>query len=213
MSTRRGHTLVEVLVAVVVLAIAIGAAALVGLRSEDAIRTESVRLTLDGQARQVTARLLAELRGSSAGSVSGLVESPEWDDLLQFEQVASISPTSGQIDWSTARVELRYEAGEVDDGIDNNGNGLVDEGRVVLIRDPGGPDEIEATLTHWVAEYLEGETPLNALDDNGNGLVDERGLVFERAGNTIRIHLTLQRLDADGRLVTSTAETSVLLRN
>lgn len=211
-TTRAGYSLLEILVALAVLGIAIGAAALVGLRSEGTFRAESIRMTLDAQARKVLAKMTGELRASGSGSITALAESPAWDDAMTFDQVDAIQTGTGAIDWSTARVELRYDVGEIDDGIDNNGNGLIDEGRVVLIRNWGDPNEVETTLTRWVREYLDGEE-FNGLDDNGNGLVDERGFVLERTGSTVKIRLTLERVDSDGRSATRTAETSVLLRN
>ena len=81
------------------------------------------------------------------------------------------------------RFEFVYDPDEVDDGQDNNGNGLIDEGRIVWTRNVGAPDERSVVLCHQVREYLEGEVP-NGLDDNGNGLVDEKGLSFERNGET-----------------------------
>ena len=215
MIRKAGYTMIEMLIALVVLAIALGAAALVGLRSEMTFRAESARITLDGQARTVPARLTEELRSSAEGSVTALAESPTWDSALTFDSVASIDPSSGAIDWTTSRVELRLEAGELDDDVDNNNNGLVDEGRLVLIRDWGGPNEIEVVLTRWVAEYLDGESfdPLVVVDDNGNGLIDERGFCVERSGSTITLRLTLSRRGGDGTLATNTAETSVSLRN
>jgi hypothetical protein len=209
---RGGHSIVEVMVALAVFAIAIGAAALVGLRSEATFRTESWRMTLDTRAREVLTRLAAELRSSAGGSVTALAESPTWDDALTFDSVASIDKASGKIEWSTSRIEFRYEAGEIDNGLDDNGNGLIDEGIVVLIRDWGGPGQLDTVLTRWVPEYLEGET-FNGLDDNGNGLIDERGFAVARQGETITLLLTLERVDGDGRLATRTGETSILLRN
>lgn len=209
---RSGHTLIEILVALAIMAVAAGTLALVGMRSEDAFKAESLRTTLDGEARAVTSRLTRELRNSAAGSITALPVSPAWDTNLTFDQPSSIDPGTGNIVWRSMRLELRYEEGEVNDGLDNNGNGLVDEGKVVMLRNAGEADEIEVVLVHRVREYLEGET-FNNLDDNGNGLVDERGLSFERNGNTITVRLTLERFDSDGHPATRSAETSALLRN
>jgi len=211
-NSRRGHTLVEVLVALGILTVAGGALALVGMTSGNTFRAEALRTTLDGQARDVISRLTRELRGSNSGSVSALPESPTWDTNLTFDQPAEITLFTSSIIWRTMRLELLYEQGEVNDGADNNGNGLVDEGRIVLRRDWGEAEEVSVTLAHAVREYLEGET-LNGLDDNGNGLIDERGLVFERSGDTITVRLTLERFDTQGNPATRSADTSVLLRN
>jgi len=207
-----GHSLVEMMVSLGILAIVGGTLALVGLTSEDAFRTESARTLVDGQAREVISRLTRELRGSSRDSISALPESPAWDVNLIFDQPSTINLLSGAINWRIVRLELRYEDGELNDGLDNNGNGLADEGQVVMLRNWGAADEVTAVLAHGVREYAEGET-LNGLDDNGNGLVDERGLSFERSDDTIAVRLTLEGVDPDARRFMRSAETSVLLRN
>jgi len=207
-----GHSLIEMMVSLGILAIVGGTLALVGLSSKDAFRTESARTLVDGQAREVISRLTRELRGSSADSISALPESPAWDTNLIFDQPSTINLLSGAINWRIVRLELRYEDGELNDGLDNNGNGLVDEGQVVMLRNWAAADEITAVLAHGVREYAEGET-LNGLDDNGNGLVDERGLSFERSDETVSVRLTLEGVDPDARVLVRSAETSVLLRN
>ena len=72
-----------------------------------------------------------------------------------------------------------------------------------------------ASIGGFVREFLQGEVGGNDADDNGNGLSDERGLcmTFDTDTNTLMVRLTIERLTSQGRLVTSTAETSVLLRN
>jgi hypothetical protein len=89
-------------------------------------------------------------------------------------------------------VRFDYEEGELDDGADNNGNGLVDEGCLFWTRDVGEPSEKTHVIARGVREYLEGEEP-NLDDDNGNGLEDERGFCLERVGEALVIRLTLER--------------------
>jgi hypothetical protein len=107
---------------------------------------------------------------------------------------------------------LELETGEQDNGLDDNGNGLVDEGVIVWTENPGLVDERRVIRSHWVREYLEGELP-NGLDDNGNGLRDERGLCFSIEGDVLTIRITLERRDDDGRIHTKTVQTSVRVRN
>ena len=116
------------------------------------------------------------------------------------------------VSWEQNRLELRYEDDEVDDGIDNDGDGVVDEGVLVLIQDWMGPTEQEVVLCHGVREFLEGETP-NMLDDNGNGLIDERGFSVDLDGENLTFRLSLERVDASGNTVIRTLESSVWLRN
>jgi hypothetical protein len=112
----------------------------------------------------------------------------------------------------SAQILSELDEGELDDGADNDGDGLVDEGRVVLIEDQGGAAERRVVLTNGVAELQDGEEANNA-DDNGNGLVDETGLSFSATGETVFVRLTCQRRTDDGRLLVQAAETAVRLRN
>jgi hypothetical protein len=111
-------------------------------------------------------------------------------------------------------IRLDYTQGEIDDGVDNNSNGLVDECRVVLVPDVGGAPGQAIGLAGFVREYLEGETQDDA-DENGNDLMDERGLCFDYDDVTqvLTISVTLERLTSQGTRVTGTAVTSVRLRN
>ena len=111
-----------------------------------------------------------------------------------------------------SKKSLYDETGEIDDGLDNNGNGLVDEGRVVLTENLGGADERDRILARRVRELLEGELD-NGVDDNGNGLVDEKGFSFERMGESLVIRMTMERIDVGQRTIERSAQTSVRLRN
>ena len=53
--------------------------------------------------------------------------------------------------------------GEIDDGLDNNGNGLVDEGQVVWITDLGLPGQRAVVLCNWVSEALDGTSQYGGL--------------------------------------------------
>jgi hypothetical protein len=105
---------------------------------------------------------------------------------------------------------------ELNNGVDDNSNGLIDEGVLVRIEDFGGPDERRVVLARGVSELLEGEDA-NGLDDNGNGLDDEGGLAITiRTSGTrdaLTLRLTLQGVDASGAILERTLETTVALRN
>ena len=110
------------------------------------------------------------------------------------------------------RFALELAPGELDNGIDDNGNGLIDEGVLVRIENPGLANEQRSIFARGVSEYLEGETG-DGTDENGNGLVDEGGLSFSRSNGSLQIALSLERIGPDGELMVRTLETSVALRN
>jgi hypothetical protein len=118
-----------------------------------------------------------------------------------------------EVTWGDPRtVRFEYENGELDDGVDNNNNGLADEGVVVWIENAGQPDERRSVWASGVREYLAGET-FNGEDDNENGLSDEAGLSFAIDDDVLTIRLTLEDRGPSGVLITKSTETSVHVRN
>jgi hypothetical protein len=117
------------------------------------------------------------------------------------------------VTWSpTERIGFQYRPGEIDDGIDNGGNGIVDDGQVVWTLNLGLPDQSSSVLADGVTEYVEGET-LNNLDDNRNGLIDETGLCFTVDASSVVVRLSLAARSTGGVLVTKTVEKRVYFRN
>jgi len=210
--SRSGLTLVEVMLACALLTVALGSLTLLGTRSADALGTAGIQGELDARLRRTMARIGDELLSSGLGVVTPAATKPAGSDTLTYRK--SEGAVNGAIHWgATQRLEFEYEQGELDDGLDNNGNGLVDEGVVSWTVNAGQPGELPVILCHDVREYAAGETP-NNVDDNGNGLVDERGFSFERIdGTTLRARLTLERLDSRRRLLSRTLETTLQPRN
>lgn len=207
----RGLTLVELMIAMTTLAVVLGAVALAASSGNNAFQTGHAVSTLETQAQRTVDRVIEELR--EAGRL-GLVPDPQppfGSATLDFQCNAGWGGAAVVWDDLT-RIAFELMPGENDDGIDNNRNGLVDEGCVAWRRDPGLPDEQRVVFCSYVREYLEGELP-NGLDDNGNGLIDERGLCFEANGDTVIVRLTLERMDAEGQLITRTVESAITLRN
>jgi prepilin-type N-terminal cleavage/methylation domain-containing protein len=205
-----GFTLVEMMVVVVILGMVLGSISLMGVASDRAFRTGATSAQLESQAVMTTERIVADVCIASHDSLS---PDPGAAGASSIQYLQALGLEDGEVQWSgLRRLAFEYETGEADDGVDNNGNGLADEGRVVLVEEIGGPAERHRTLTRYVRELQAGELP-NGLDDNGNGLIDEKGFVVERQGETLVIRLTLERADAEGRILTRTTKTSAKLRN
>jgi hypothetical protein len=126
---------------------------------------------------------------------------------LTLRTMLSLDPLMGKSGYP-----FLLQIGETANGVDDNKNGLVDEGQLVLTRNNGQANQQSVVLAHRVAKLLEGET-LNHADDNGNGLIDESGFCVFREGNLLRIRLTLQRSLRPGQIIQATVETGVRLRN
>jgi len=208
--TRAGFSLVEMLIVAVILSLALGMLSMIGQSSERAYQTGTTAAQLEQQTSQAVDRIVVELRPIRMESIApplggGAVDEIEYTQALGFE--------AGQVlESPLRRLALEYVEGELDDGQDNNSNGLVDERMLVLTEDADGPAERRLVLTRWIAEFFEGELP-NGADDNGNGLADESGFHLQREGDTLLVRLTLQRPDALRRVMTRTARTSAEVRN
>lgn len=168
------------------------------------------------RAARACARLARELLGTSSGNLEPDLDTPFGNPVVWSSFVDHRHPErweAGAIVWGARRrTTWELEPGELDNGSDDDHDGLVDEGVVVHILDEGTADEQRVTLVGGVAELLEGEQA-NGLDDNGNGLIDECGLCFDLRDGTLNVHLTLQVRGPDGELIQRTQEISVWQRN
>jgi hypothetical protein len=156
-------------------------------------------------------RVVSELIGARWSTIDPVPAVPFGSDDLEFERPADTA--AGAVTWgSRSQILLELVTGEADNGLDDNGNGLVDERSIVLVHDVGLASERRVTIVNGIGELLEGEV-LNALDDNGNGLIDEAGLSFSSDEGTLNIRLTVQRTGPGGEILSRTQAMDLVLRN
>ncbi len=214
MHTRQaGFTLVELIIASFIVGLLSGGITQMLLGGSGAFRMGVTVADLETRTARTLERMSREIAAADAGAM--LPADPAGGDWVEFSTPAG---TAGKtIIWGP-RMRYRVELApmELNNGVDDNSDGLVDEGVLVRIEDFGGPNERRVVLARGVAEFLEGEIP-NGLDDNGNGLPDEGGLAISiRTGGTrdaLTLRLTLQGVDAYGAVLERTLETTVALRN
>ena len=211
-SSRAGFSLLEILISLTMLVTFTGSLLLVLFTGTKTAHTGMARQGVESLARRTMDRIAAELVSSGT---SVLVPNPTGafgSATLTFQCVEGLGANNNAA-WGTPRkLALQLEEGENDDGVDNNGNGLVDERALVWTIDPGGAGEQSTIWAHGVREYLEGESP-NGLDDNGNGLLDERGLSFVRQAGLLTIRLSLEQVDTERNHLVRTVQTTLRLRN
>jgi hypothetical protein len=136
---------------------------------------------------------------------------PAWTETLDFQQALGV--VGGALTWGAPeRIVLELDDGEAADGNDNDGDELIDECRLVLVRNLGAPNEVRSVLCRGVRRYAEREVA-NGADDNGNGMEDELGFWMQRQGDVMRLQLTLEELDDGGRPVVRSVSTSFRIRN
>jgi prepilin-type N-terminal cleavage/methylation domain-containing protein len=210
-----GFSIIEMVISVSLLAVVLASASMAVKRGNDLFVQVSVNNDVSSRSARTINRVVQELRGASDTTFVQDLRTPTgvlpkvWSPMLEF-QVAE--DWNGAVVWGAPRrLVLELQAGEVDNGLDDNRNGLVDERTLVLLTNPGMADEERLVLAHGVAELLEGELP-NGLDDNGNQIVDEQGFCLDLDEDALTIRLTLERMGPQGRVV-RTHEDTIFLRN
>lgn len=215
MGRRAGLSLVEMMIGLAIFAVLGGAAIMVGSTTESTSRAGMIAVNVDmgaGRGLQRISEILRNVRLTSLAPAN--VNAPFSASTLNMQRVIGYDPATGDPDMSDPdRLFLEPATGEVDDGIDNDGDGLVDEKRVVFVERIGTPNQRRVVVATHVRDSLEGETPGNGVDDNGNGLIDEPGFCVTYEGSVIVVRLTIERLATDGRFVTRTVERRIRLRN
>lgn len=208
---RGGYTLIEVMISLVLLTAVLGVTTLTTSQSYDAFRAARTNATVEAKLRRGVARVATELVSTGIDVLEPDPADEYGTSELLFREVVGI--VGGAPVWGPqARIAFEYESGELDDGLDNNGNGLVDEGVIVLTRNVGEANETRSIVCHGVRELQEGEFP-DGDDDNDNGLIDEGGLSISRVDRVLNIRVSLETLDGGGRPIVRTVTTAVRLRN
>lgn len=207
-----GFTLVELLISAVIIGMMVGVLGLTITTSSGAYTQDFLNSHVDSIVRRTIDHATVELITADRSSVAIAPPAPFGATSIEYRRGMGFG--GGLVTSPTRRLELQLMPGELDDGIDNDGNGLVDECRVVFTPDLDGAPGMTVTRANYVRELLEGELP-NGIDDNGNGVADEGGLfiTFDPATGLATVELTLERISTEGRFVTRTARTSVRVRN
>ena len=187
-SVRAGWTLIELLIASVLVTSVVAKGALVLNSALQVAGDQSASMHYEDQARAVMDRIQLAIMGSERDKLI-----PQNDHI---SYTFSLGLENGVVVWS-APEEIRLQ----------DANHAVE-----WVENPGAADERKAVWTTLVSPLLEGEV-VNGVDDNGNGLIDEDGLSFTLDGDRVVIRLTLARPEIDGRTVEQTVESVVYVRN
>jgi type II secretory pathway pseudopilin PulG len=206
-----GFTLVELAVSMTLMAALLGTAALLAQTSLDLFRLRSAEEALALRAEGMALVIAHDLAGAARAQLLPPPLAPYGTSNLAYRSVRGYAGGAVVLG-ASERFAFEYENGELDDGLDNNGNGLVDEGVVIWTSDDGAGDVQRVVRCHGVVELAPGELP-NGLDDDGDGLRDEGGLSFELQGDLLTVSLSLQERGPGGRLLSKSARTSIHLRN
>lgn len=210
-SRRGGFSLIETLIAVTLSAMVLGAVVTATQRGLGLFEQSNATADINARAARAANRILREVIG--AGPL--IVTPPDFwgSSTIDFSLATGWDAVNGEPTWGPVRrIAFEYDPTELDNDLDDNGNGLIDEGVVVLTEDVGGPEERRVVLVRGVSEFLQGEV-LNAADDNGNDLRDEAGLSFSMEDDTLVVRLSVERLGPAGDRMVRTQTVSMKLRN
>jgi prepilin-type N-terminal cleavage/methylation domain-containing protein len=207
---RRGFTLIEMAIAIAVFSLVIGSAMTLLLDGQDATRATQQRANAARKAQTALDRAIEELREASS-TVNPDPATPQGTPSLQFQQPLSVAGNA--VNWS-GMLQLLWESDPADalGGGDNDGDGLVDEGRLVLVRDVGALNERRIVLTGNVP-LLDPDELANNADDNGNGVIDEGGFNIRRVDEVFTLRLVVSEPGPGGQRQIGRAEASIRLRN
>lgn len=194
-SRRSGFTIIELVIALVLLTILFVKLTMVINEASKTHRKESMVMALEDQAILVLDRISFAIIGSDAETLIPEPEAPFFTPEIEYQ--VSLGVEDGQVVWSDPEVI----------GLDESDPALLYWGK--------NKDALDERVVVWcrtVAELMKDEV-LNGEDDNLNGITDETGLSFVVDGDSVTIRLTLERLDKEGNPVRVSKETTVTCRN
>ena len=205
-----GFSLIELMFSITILATVVATFGWLQMRSQASYRATATRAEVEAKAAQAATRVVAELTGVGTSTLVPDPTSSLGTSTLTFQTPIAVS-NAGVITWSApSRLELQDD--EANDGVDSDSDGIVDEKRLVLLRNVGTLDQQSIVLCRNVVELAPGESA-NAADDDGDGLVDEAGFNVQRTGELLRIRLTVVRSAGNGTTVTGNVNTALVLHN
>ncbi len=191
---RRGFTLIELSIALVLLGLLFVKLTLIASEATKAHRESSTEMILEDQAQQVLDRIAYALIGADPESLQPDPQAPLFTSKISYR--VSMGVEDGQIIWG-----------------DPEAIGLAENAtQLCWSRNAETENEQIVIWTRHVAELLEKEF-LNGSDDNENGLTDEWGLTFVVDGDSVAIRLTLEKETKEGRTILQTKDTLVTCRN
>jgi type II secretory pathway pseudopilin PulG len=202
-----GFSLVELLVALAGTAAVFGIVVLGTNRAFGTWKATVKETEVERLAARSADRVVAMLSDASLATIADDLAAPNGGSSITYQAFGPAADGTATLE-NSVTLSWVADASDAADGVDNDGDGLTDEGTIVRTDASGARTE----LVRNVAGYLDGETN-NSIDDNGNGLIDERGFCLELDGRRLTVRLTLQALDEDGSVVSKSAESVVRLRD
>lgn len=207
-----GHSLLEMLFATTLLTFVAGGSAALLMTGAGLFEETNSISDLDQKTTRAMQKAVRLLVDSGVSTLQPSALTSDYGSSTVTFQV-STGVVDGAVVWGESQsLALEEDPLDPEDGVDNDGDGVIDEGRLVWTRDVGGAKQESVVLCRDVAGLLEGEVE-NDLDDNGNGVKDETGFCARLEGESLWIGLTRVTTNAREELVESTEVVMLRLRN
>jgi len=209
---RAGFTLIEAAIAISLVAMVSAAALMVTRRGVGVYESARMNASAEVRLQRAMDRVTRELMPCGWAMVGPVgLDDDYGSEFLTFQQ--AVGYVNDEVVWGDlCRLGLEIDPAELDDGADNDGDGLVDECQLVFVRDAGGANELTTVLCRNVRELFEGEDVNNA-DDNGNLVFDEAGFNVHQDGDVLTVRLCVEQAGEESGTVVRSLTTSVRLRN
>lgn len=209
---RAGYTLIEMAIALGIIGVILGSLTGVFESSGNAYEQGAATANAQSQVRRAVERMAQRLENAGFGTLLPNPVGIACDDLV-FQAASGVNPNTQAIQYdNSARLRWVIEAGETNNGLDDDGDGLIDEGRVEYTRNYLLASQVVVTIAKGVPELYDGELD-NGADDNGNGFADEPGFHMTREGNLLRVRLCVA-VPVPGRdAAVATMDTALRLKN
>lgn len=182
----QGFSLLEVMIVTTILVIIVGGIFEVFSAGLNAYNTGTVLVDVQGLARRSLEKIVKEVQGAGIDTIS-----QSGSTSITFQKATGY--TDGSVTWGdTITIAFDYLDDENDNGVDDNGNRLVDEGKIEMTTDDG-----EGGLTTEVIGYW----------------LKEDGLQFSLSGRLLTITLEIERYEPKGELMQVRLVTTVKIKN
>lgn len=210
--SRSGFTMIEMVIVVAVMGMVLGAVGMFQKRGNEHTQALIERSEVEARARRGLEKVVSELTGVGQSLLVPDPISPMGTATLSYQHPLGING-AGVVNWGpSSRLQLELEPGEADNGSDDDGDGLIDEQRLVLIREVGTANESSVVLCRGIAELGTSETA-NGSDDDGDGVVDEAGFNIQRIGDLLTVRLCVLEARRNAQPIVVELESSIVLRN
>ncbi|MEM8710826.1 MAG: hypothetical protein AAGG01_07735 [Planctomycetota bacterium] len=204
-------TLIESLIAITVTAILFGGVLQSMRAATGLMESTTAELEMDRKLRHLGQQIRSRLQNARGTTITPAIPLAGGPGNTPFESSLTFQSVEG---WDAGMIVLgpeqqlfvRTERSEVDNGVDDDGDGLIDE--LQLVHVPDVASGVEIVLSSGIVEFLGGETE-DGTDENGNGLIDEPGFSVSNENGRLVVRFAIAGQAQDGTVVLRASEIGV----